>query len=206
MKTKTKFIILIALILAFLTITIFVLNKNVFFISFDNAVRNLVNNFRSPALTDTMLSITKIGNLYETLAIFVIFGLFLFLKNKKYFYSFSIATSLSILLTIIKLPIQKIRPDSLFLQEQGFSFPSYHATIAMVFLLSSIIYLAPLFKKSFSKYAFIIVTSIVFPLVALSRIYLSVHWTSDVFAGIILGSICFIIADLICCQKKENVL
>ncbi|MCX6717519.1 MAG: phosphatase PAP2 family protein, partial [Candidatus Taylorbacteria bacterium] len=123
----------------------------------------------------------------------------------KFFYSFSIATGLGTLLPLgLKFVTQIQRPSSLL--EQDYSFPSAHVTIATVFLLSSIFYLVPLMKEGFSKTSFALITYIVFPLVAFSRIYLSVHWMSDVIAGIVLGFICFIIAEIICCHKKENVL
>ena len=158
-----------------------------------------------PSVTSFILSITKILNLVEAFIIFLVFGIFLIIKNRHYFYSFTIATVLGTLLPwIIKLLTQIPRPGLLL--EQDYSFPSGHATIATIFLLSSIFFLAPLLKNRFAKIIFTSITYIVFPLVAFSRIYLSIHWTSDVLAGIILGFICFITGEIICCQKKENVL
>ncbi|MFH1454859.1 MAG: phosphatase PAP2 family protein [bacterium] len=204
-SVKNKIIILSFLILAFLAITLLVVNKNVFIIGLDNTIKTFIENHQLPSISNLMLSITKIGNLYEVSAIFLIFGLFLILKNKKYFYIFTIATSLGALLPwAIKLLTQIERPSLLL--EQDFSFPSSHATIATVFLFSSIFLLTPIMKKGFSKNVFTLVTFVIFPIVAFSRIYLSVHWTSDVIAGIILGSICFLSAKMICCYKKENVL
>jgi undecaprenyl-diphosphatase len=153
-----------------------------------------------------MISITKIGDVYEVLAIIAIFGLFLLLKNKDYFYSFVITSGLGVTLSwIIKWLVQRARPVN-SLMEYDYSFPSSHATIAAIFLLSSIFLLIPLMKKGFSKNIFATIVCIIFPLVAFSRIYLSVHWTSDVIAGILLGAICFIFSKTICCHKKENVL
>jgi len=200
-------IILSLLITAFFIITYLVANNNIFIINLDNSVQTFIANRESPSLTETMLSITKIGNVFETFIIFIIFGLFLILKNKKYFYIFTLATASGIMLVeTIKIVILKARPVTAMLTEQGYSFPSYHATIAMIFLLSSVFLLIPLMKKGLSKNIFVIITFIIFPLVAFSRIYLFVHWTSDVIAGIILGAICFIFAEIICCHKKENVL
>ncbi|MFH0755093.1 MAG: phosphatase PAP2 family protein [bacterium] len=193
---KNKTIILSFLILIFLIITFFVINQNTFIINLDNIINNFMGNNQIPYINKTMSSITKIGDVYETFIIFIIFGLFLILKNKKKFYIFTFATFLGIISTeIIKHLIQKVRPYNLI--EQGFSFPSAHTVIATIFLFSSIFLLLPMMKENFLKKVFLLIISIIFPLIAFSRIYLSFHWTSDVFAGIILGLICFIFAKII---------
>jgi undecaprenyl-diphosphatase len=205
MTMRKKVVIISSLILGFLIIVLLVINKNAFVVSLDNSINNFMLSHQFPSFTGAMLSITNILNPFEAFVIFIMFGLFLLLKNKKYFYTFTIATALGTLLPIIiKLSTLIQRPGILI--EQDYSFPSGHATIATVFLLSSIYLLTPYIKKGFSKYSFILITSIVFPLVAFSRIYLSIHWTSDVIAGIILGLVCFIFAKIICCYNKENVL
>ena len=205
MNIKRKSILLGSLIMAFLFVTFLVIKNDAFVINLDNTIHDWVTNHQSPAISNLMSSITKIGDIYSVITIFLIFGLFLLIKNVKALYTFALATGLGIVLTeVIKYLIQRVRPYNLL--EQGFSFPSAHAMIATIFFLSSILLLVPLIKKLFSKNIFLITTSIVFPLVALSRIYLSVHFTSDVFAGIILGLICFTFSEIVCCHKKENVL
>jgi undecaprenyl-diphosphatase len=207
MNTKNKTIISSLLILAFLVITFLVINKNPLIENFDNTINTFLNAHQSPIVSSLALSITQLGDVYEAFIIFAIFGLFIYLKNRKNFFKFGLATFLGIIFFwIIKLLVLRVRPDSPYLLETDTSFPSGHATIATIFLLSSIFLIIPMLKNNFSKITFTIVTLIIFPLVALSRIYLSVHWTTDVIAGIILGGICFMFAEIICCQKKENVL
>jgi len=205
MNKKNTIIILNFLILFFLVITLLVLNNNAFILNSDQIIHTWIADHQSPSFYNYMLSITNIGDVLGTIIIFIVFGLFLFLKNKTSFYIFTLVTFSGIVLTqIIKYFVQRARPINLL--EQGFSFPSSHAMIATVFLLSSIYLLAPQMKKIFSKNTFLIVTVIIFPLVAFSRIYLSVHWASDVIAGIVLGLICFVFSSFMYCHKKENVL
>lgn len=205
MNTKTKTYLLTSLIVIFTFIAFLVVNKNNFILNLDNFIYNFFVNNQSQAVSKTMLSITKICNPFEAFTIFIVFGIFLSVKHLKYFHAFAIATFLgAILPIIIKYVTLRTRPSTLL--EQDYSFPSGHATIATVFLLSSIIFLAPYIKRTFSSNLFIIITSIIFPLVAFSRIYIGAHWTSDVIAGVILGAICFITSDLLSCYKKKNVL
>lgn len=204
MNTKRNTIISTVLILAFLAIAFLVVNKNSFIIGFDQSIQTFISNHQFSPVSNIMLSITKIGDVYESLAIFVVFALFLFLKNKKSLYIFIISTFLGVTSSwIIKYLVNRGRPSNLLLDP---SFPSAHATIAIIFLLSSLILLTPQIKNNFAKYTFITVASIIFPLIAISRIYLSVHWTTDVIAGIILGFICYMFSGFISCQKKKNML
>jgi undecaprenyl-diphosphatase len=208
MSLTSKKILSIILILLFLIITLCIITDYQPLISIDKTIKTFSSTLHSPTLDQTMLSITKIGNTYESLLIFVVFSLFLISKRKKdTFYVLAIVTGLgAILPEIIKIIIERIRPMSNLLLETSYSFPSGHATLSTVFLLSSIFLISPTIKNNFSRIVFIICTSIIFPLVALSRIYLSVHWTSDVLGGVLLGSICYLLVSIFCCHKKENML
>jgi len=193
------------LITIFVIITILIVNKNISLIELDILINNSILNNQHTFITEMMHSITKIGNFYEVIAMFIVFGIFLFVKNKKSLDTFIITIFLGGITTVlIKSLTGRDRPTSFI--EQDFSFPSVHASIATIFLLSSIYLMSPVMKKGFSRNIFILSTYTIFPLVAFSRIYLSVHWFSDVVAGIILGAICFVSAVIVSCYKKENVL
>lgn len=195
---RNKKLLLIFLIIFFAIITSLVIIQNPFIANIDSYIKASIANYESPFVTQIMFSVTKVCNPFGTLVLFLIFGLFLKLKNNISFNIFTISIFSSILLAeIIKILTQRIRPESILLAEQGFSFPSYHATVATIFLLSSFYLLAPEIKEIFSKKIFLTTTAILFPLVAFSRIYLSIHWTSDVVAGIILGYICFLTSSII---------
>jgi undecaprenyl-diphosphatase len=208
MSPQTKKISLIILILLFLIITLGVITKYKPLMSLDKTIQTFSSTLHSPTLNQTMISITKTGDTYESLLIFIVFALFLISKRKKdTFYSLTMVTGLGVILPeIIKILTERIRPMSNLLIETSYSFPSGHATISTIFFSSSIFIIAPTIKNSFSRIIFIICTSIIFPFVALSRICLSVHWTSDVLGGILLGSICYLLVSIFCCHKKENML
>lgn len=207
--TKNQKTIFISLIAIFLTIAFLIMNENSIVLNLDNLIHNWISNHQYPVIYNTMLSITSIGDVLGVVIIFLIFGLFLFYKNPSIkngaIRIFTLSAVFGVMFTeTIKHLVQRIRPYNLL--EQSFSFPSAHAMISTVFLLSSIFLIAPLIEKRILKNTFLIIVSIVLPLVTFSRIYLSVHYTSDVIAGVILGSICYIFVEIVCCQKKENVL
>ena len=185
------------------------MNENSIVLNLDNLIHNWISNHQYPVIYNTMLSITSIGDVLGVVIIFLIFGLFLFYKNpsikNRAIRIFTLSAVFGVMFTeTIKHLVQRIRPYNLL--EQSFSFPSAHAMISTIFLLSSIFLIAPLIEKRVIKNTFLITVSIFFPLVALSRIYLSVHYISDIMAGVVLGSICYVFAEIVCCQKKENVL
>lgn len=89
------------------------------------------------------------------------------------------------LLFIIKLIVQRVRPENAMIEASGYSFPSGHTTSA-VLLFGIVIYIA--YKEKVKRFWLILSGSIAMVLlIAFSRIYLRVHWLTDVIAGIFLG-------------------
>ena len=88
----------------------------------------------------------------------------------------------------LKNIVRRARPDEFrIIEEAGYSFPSGHSMVSMAFY-GLLIYL--IYKKVNNKYlknCLIILLSIIILLIGLSRIYLGVHYTSDVLAGFLLG-------------------
>lgn len=199
MNLKGKLIGLIILAVLFLIVMIGIINQNSLLTGFDRNIASFASNVHSATLDNLMLSVTKICDVYEAFFIFLILGIFMIIKKEKHlFYIFTIAVGIGITLTeAIKFLIERARPPMHLLMETGFSFPSAHAVFATVYLLSAIFLISPLFSNRFSRIVWLTVCSIIFPLVALSRIYLSVHFASDVLAGIILGSVCFLLANIV---------
>jgi len=201
---RVNLIFLISSLLLFILLAVGVANHFHPIQNFDNQIAVWVNGIHFPTLDEIMLLVTKLGNPYESIFIFIVFSvLFIAKKKKMSFYILAIATADgTILPEIIKNLIARPRPESLLLQETGYSFPSGHAVMSTVFLLSSFFLIAPLIKNKTARIVFLIIATIVFVSIALSRIYLSVHFTSDVIAGIFLGIFSFSFAILNCCQEN----
>jgi undecaprenyl-diphosphatase len=92
-----------------------------------------------------------------------------------------------LIVAILKRLIDATRPLNGILQETGFSFPSGHATAAVVFLGLLTYFIWQHFTSRNAKVLsgiFLVLISLV---VGFSRIYLNVHWLSDVLGAYALG-------------------
>jgi undecaprenyl-diphosphatase len=110
----------------------------------------------------------------------------------------------------LKAIFSRARPDAAFhaVVASGYSFPSGHAMMSAVVYLTLaalVARLAP--RRSLRLYA-IGIAGMVTLLVGLSRIYLGVHWASDVAAGWAAGAawalLCWLVADRLGIGKKET--
>lgn len=155
----------------------------------DFILYNSVAYLWNPWLDRFMLLITRLGNpipvaLYSSV-------LFLSLSMKREWALSSLFSGTIVggffLEEVFKLIIQRPRPESIFLEMPGYSFPSGHATIAIVFLGLLLYIWGVRVKPGIRKTLFTGISIMVFVLVGLSRIYLHVHWASDVVAGFFLG-------------------
>jgi undecaprenyl-diphosphatase len=160
-----------------------------FLARYDILINTSLASARSPFLTSFMLLVTSIMNyksvIFLTLALF-----FLLIYLKKRSYSLLLISGLvfgALSEFLIKLGIHRIRPGDALIAESSYSFPSGHATISAVFFLILAYSLADGIKNKYYRLAFTLLCIFFFLLVGFSRIYLGVHWFSDVLAGFFLG-------------------
>lgn len=145
--------------------------------------KNVILNLRSEPLTAIMKVITNLASAYTLIAITI--ASFVFIKNKKIGKCITVNLVLSTLLNqILKYTVQRPRPEGyMIINENGYSFPSGHSMVSMAFY-GLIIYL--IWKKMKNvklKYVLCGFLSILIPLIGFSRIYLGVHYASDVIGG-----------------------
>jgi undecaprenyl-diphosphatase len=88
---------------------------------------------------------------------------------------------------LLKILIARPRPIGALFDIGGYSFPSGHATIATIFSALIIFAYKNHIKNIFLRSIFVLVLSILALAVSFSRVYLSVHYLSDVVVGILLG-------------------
>lgn len=133
-------------------------------------------------LGQTAKIISTIFNDKILLLIMVLLSVFLFWikEAKKAIFIFFSAGFGGLILFIIKYTVQRVRPlPEVF---SGYSFPSGHSTIIVVFFLSLLFIINK--KEILSMLATFAIIA-----VPISRVVLGAHFLSDVVAGLLLGSI-----------------
>lgn len=88
---------------------------------------------------------------------------------------------------LIKIFIARPRPVEAMIDVNGYSFPSGHATIATLFCFLIIFAYKKHIKNKLMKFIFILFFTISALAISFSRVYLSVHYLSDVVVGMLLG-------------------
>ncbi len=196
MKSKnTKWLIVLFLILIFTFIYVCIATG--WIEHFDNILYENILKLRSPILTNIIICITNIGGTTSVCGISLILIMIMFIMKKR---KYAIGITLNILIsslsyTILKSIFQRPRPpiNERLIEEVGYSFPSGHSTNNMAFY-GFIIYLTyKNIKNKILRNVIIMILTLLIILIGFSRIYLRVHYPSDVIAGFCLGIICIIV-------------
>lgn len=189
------FLILGALFI-FLTIGSEILNNDA--ISLDTTLTNFMYSLRSPQMTSVMLSFTFLGSALFLFLASIVTILYIATKRKKDAIIFSLILYTGIILNLIlKEVFQRPRPHNLpLIREDLYSFPSGHAMNSFVFYIAFSYFILRETKNP-KITIFVFAASLILILcIGLSRIYLGVHYPSDVIAGYIAGFIWFVSAIL----------
>jgi undecaprenyl-diphosphatase len=161
---------------------------------------NYVNGWTSPLHTKMALLFTFGGTNFFTISIYLVILFYLYKMNYKReaIHVLFIASSSILLGWVLKLIFQRERPILPHLQLAiGYSFPSGH-TLGAFTLCGVLVYITLKRKWSFiAKLVAVVLLLLYACLVGLSRIYLHVHFTSDVIASMLVA-LWWLTLSLIC--------
>ncbi len=189
MKKKNSRFILSTIILSlsivvFLVIAMLVISKYRFNIDYFNVV---VANHRTAFWTGFFKIFTYLGEFY--FLVIVVLIMLIVLKQKHIGLStlFGLALA-SIINVVIKYIVRRPRPsDLMIIDEIGFSFPSAHAMLSLLIFGMIIYFVCTRLKNLPLKVVISSVLVILILAIGFSRIYLGVHYLSDVIAGCCIG-------------------
>jgi len=203
-----KWIILFLCVVLFLAIL-----QNVFYdeqLVLDSIFYNLVvQNMRAPTLTTILIIITNLGSAITLISLTILS--IILIKNKKIGLCISLNLIISTLLNVIlKNIVQRPRPEGYrLIDESGYSFPSGHSMVNTAFYGLLIYLVLRNVKNSKLKYTLVTLISLLIIGIGFSRIYLGVHYASDVLAGFLI-SIAYLVVfttfmhDMLKIEKGEK--
>lgn len=189
-------------IIIFIIMTILLLTDN--YESFDNIGIYLKDNFNNDKLFNFLLAVTNIMSVIGVSIISILIFIFLYRKKSvKEIYLYIIAVGSGLLINnIIKLLVRRDRPDLPLVNEISYSFPSSHACMSVVIYGFIILLIRKYSNNKKFKNICIVLLLILILLTMLSRIYLNVHYLTDVCAGFGVGIVILTIINYY--YKKIN--
>ena len=177
-----KWIILFICLIGFLALAEDVFNKEIMngdIIGYNIVSKFLISDFATPIAK----AITNFGGVIFVITLSIL--LYILIKNKKIGLSIIINLFIATLLNqLLKAILQRPRPTEFrIIEEKGYSFPSGHSMVSMAFYGYLIYLIYKYIKNKYIKYGLILLLSLLICAIGVSRIYLGVHYTSDVFGG-----------------------
>lgn len=180
--------------------------------AFDDSVTEFITSFRTPGLNNFFQFVTDLGDLYAYIVATTLAALFFFykLRNKKFILQLMGVVLLSAFANMaLKRAFDRARPTIEHLVVvKTLSYPSGHAMSAMAFY-GFLIYLVFKIKMHKALRIFLVVLfSLLILAIGISRIYLGVHFPSDVAGGFIAGLIwvafCVILFNIIDLLRRHR--
>lgn len=174
----------------FVLILFLVLNDSIS--TFDSVVYNKVYSLRNPFFDFFFTNITRLANTVPVIIILIILFTLLEKEDRDILGSSFFITV--VVNQVLKFIVKRIRPDHIKLIEQnGYSFPSGHAMVSLCIFGVCIYLIRYKVKNEYLKVLYITLLSLLILLIGISRIYVGVHYPSDVLAGYLLTMVVLIV-------------
>jgi membrane-associated phospholipid phosphatase len=169
--------------------------------AFDDKITLWVLSWQTPALDSYMASITHFGDRYAYIMLSVILGLYLYIRKGNLIFTLQAMAVLIVAGALsfwLKDLIGRPRPEAAHqLGIHSLSFPSGHSMSSIAFYGFLIHLTWRIYKSRLKKIVFTIILVLLILSIGISRIYLQVHYPSDVLSGFAAGGICLIIFILL---------
>jgi undecaprenyl-diphosphatase len=174
----------------------------------DYEVYNKISNLINPTLTNILIFITNLSSTYVIITVIsLLFWYFLFIKknSKLAIISFIIPVITILLNQWLKYFIQRPRPNILrLIEESGTSFPSGHSMMSMIVYWMIALYCYYFIKNKTLKVVLVTFFTLLILAIWFSRIYLWVHYFSDVVAWFIISLLVIISISWTIEEEKNN--
>jgi len=159
---------------------------------FDRRIIDLIQGNVSSKLTTIMLWITFFGSVKGVALITFIVCVILYITRHRLlgmYLAITVALGAGGFNHILKLMFKRARPDiQPIIAESGYSFPSGHSMGSMILYGSLAFVLFKAYNRMWAKILGVIIGIVLVLIIGISRIYLGVHYPSDVIGGYLAGA------------------
>jgi undecaprenyl-diphosphatase len=158
---------------------------------FDDAAMKFMGSHQVPWISNAMVEVTTLGTGIVVAMIVAVSALFLWLYDYRNSATLLLVTTIGGLMLNMVLKLGFDRPRPQFFDwgthAMSSSFPSGHAMSASI-VYPTVAYLAARLEKTkLARFITLVVTALLVALICFSRVYLGVHYPSDVLAGVVVG-------------------
>lgn len=154
---------------------------------FDTAVRDAIHGWASPRLTYVMRGVTELGapKFLVPLALVLVWRLAATGRHRAAILFVVAAIGGEVLDQFLKLVFRRMRPEAFFgyAQPLGYSFPSGHSVVSCCFYGVAAAILTVRMRSRVKRGLTWIAAGLLAATIGFSRVYLGVHYPSDVLAG-----------------------
>ena len=164
-------------------------------VAIDAHIANLIASFRTPFFIRFFTWITLLGK-WQVITVFTLaFGLVLWVWDRRRDLAalLVILTGSQVFTYVGKWAFHRPRPELPVLVEHSFAFPSGHATVAVAFYGFAAYVLMHRSKSWKAKIDYLFMAVSIVLLIGTSRLYLGVHFLSDVWSGYLVGAMWLLI-------------
>lgn len=162
-----------------------------FILMIDAWFEHLMLSVRTPFFVEFFSGVTFFGDILTVIIIAALVSIFLLSAPRRMYIAGLVTTLFGAVASVyvLKTFIAQARPGGLLpaISETSFSFPSWHAAASVALYGFIAFLLCRLYPER--KRAVTIVATILILLIGFSRLYLGVHFPSDVIAGYLLGGL-----------------
>jgi membrane protein DedA with SNARE-associated domain/membrane-associated phospholipid phosphatase len=170
----------------------------------DASISHFVQSLRTPPFDRLMVRVTEFGDSI-VVGVTVVALLAALVLARRWRPALAVASAFALAsaaVPLIKLALHRQRPMELYSGAELFSFPSGHSTFSALLLATMAMLIAQRLRV---RDQIAIWTAALLGIVAIgtSRIYLGAHWPSDVFGGILVGTLISCLLALILAFKAR---
>ncbi|WP_233889491.1 phosphatase PAP2 family protein [Paraburkholderia flagellata] len=158
-------------------------------VTVDRMLHKALQGLRAPLIDHVMVAVSELGDAAVTIPVSMAVLATLLLRREWRTAGYWIAAiaMAEASVKLIKFAVRRSRPLSIYQGIESFSFPSSHATLSIV-VYGFLTYLVCRGRQKQAQIRIALISGLLIALISISRLYLGVHWFSDILAGLSLGT------------------